>query len=300
MVNNDVVIIGAGPAGISAAIQLKRYDIEPILLEKSEAGGLLKEANLVENYPGFPEGISGKHLVSHFIQQLRKTGIEIQFENVLNLDFKNGLFIITTDKRALSSSIVIIASGTKPKKPDIEIPAGIEDHIHFGVCHLEYVTNKKIAIIGAGDAAFDYALNLSKKNKIIILNRQEKVKCLPLLWRRAMKSEKISYFENVILKRIKPHDDGLILILHNREMNSEYEMYVSYLLFGIGREPCLDFLSDNVKNKLKKLQEIEILYMIGDVKNGYYRQTAIAAGDGIKCAMKVYKKLRRILNEGYS
>jgi len=300
MKNNDVVIIGAGPAGISAAIQLKRYDIEPVLLEKGEVCGHLRDANLVENYPGFPEEISGKHLVSLFEQQFEKTGIKIQFEKVLNLDYKNSLFFITSDRKIFSSLIVIVASGTEPRKPDFEIPTGTENRVFFGIRHLDYIRNKKIAIIGAGDIAFDYALNLSKRNNIVILNRQKKTKCLSVLWRRAVENNNISYVESITLKSIKPHGNGLVLSLYNSDIRSEYEMHVSYLLFAIGRKLCLDFLSNNIKNNLEILQEMGILYMIGDVNNGSYRQTAIAVGDGIKCAMKVYKKLRGKLNESYS
>ncbi len=300
MKNNDVIIIGAGPAGILAAVQLKRYNIESTLFEKSAVGGLLKNANLVENCPGFPDGVSGKHFVSLFEQQLEKAEVKVQFEKVLNLDYKNGLFFITTDKRSLSSLIIIIASGTKPCKPDFEIPAEADDHIFYEVCHLDMVKNKEIAIIGAGDAAFDYALNLSKNNNVIILNRQKRMRCLPLLWKRFEETKNTSYFENITLKSIKLHDSGLILNLHNSERKSEYKLYVHYLLFAIGRKPNLDFLSDNVKNKFEELQEMGKLYMIGDIKNGYYRQVAIASGDGIKCAMKVYKKLKRNLNESFS
>jgi thioredoxin reductase len=107
-----------------------------------------------------------------------------------------------------------------------------------------------------------------------------------------MKSENISYFKNVSLQEVKPHKDGLMLGWYDKEMECEYKMPVSYLLLAIGREPCLDFLNDNIKNNLKKLQEMEILHLIGDVKRGNYRQTAISVGDGIKCAMKVYKKLK--------
>lgn len=300
MKDNEVTIIGAGPSGISAAIQLKRYGIEPTILEKDEVGGLLKDANLVENYPGFPEGISGKHLAYLFEQQLKKIGIKVQFEEVLSLEYKKDLFFLNTTKRTMSSSIVIIATGTKPHQPDIKIPTQTEGRVFLRVRPLVQFMNKKIAIIGAGDTAFDYALNLSKKNFVYILNRSKKIKCLPLLWERAIKIKNISYFANITLKSIRPHWDGLILKLYNSEMRKGHEMHVSYLLFAIGRESCIDFLSDNVKNKLHMLQEIGVLHLIGDVKNGHYRQTAIAVGDGIKCAMKVYKKLREETYEDYS
>ncbi len=293
MKSKDVVIIGAGPAGISAAVQLKRYDIEAVLLEKDEAGGLLREANIVENYPGFPEGISGMHLADLFTQQLDKSGIEINFEKVLKLDYKKELFLIKTDNRIYSSRIVIIASGTMPRAACIEIPAGLNNHVFFGIRQLYQVKNKKIAIIGAGDIAFDYALNLSKNNEVFILNRGNLIKCLPLLYRRVKETENISYLENVTVKNIKSHSDGLILNLNNSKIKNEYDIFASCILYAIGRVPCDNFISENVNNNIDKLEDMKILHMIGDFKKGYYRQTAIAAGDGIKCAMKISEKLRR-------
>ena len=111
-----LTIIGAGPAGISAAIQLKRHGIDPLLLEKGNVGGLLRNAWSVENYPGFPEGISGQELVRLFEEQLKKTNVRTVFEEVLSLDMKNGTFLLETPSRTFSSEKVVLATGTKPKE----------------------------------------------------------------------------------------------------------------------------------------------------------------------------------------
>ena len=287
----DVVIIGAGPAGISAAIQLKRYGIEPTLLEKEEIGGLLKNANLVENYPGFPNGVPGPELVKLFKKQLENAQIKVHFEKVLKLHYKNGLFSIKTNQKKITCHIIVIASGTKPRKlSNLNITAEIKNHIYYEIYPLIQVKNKKITIIGAGDASFDYALNLSKQNKVTILNRGEEVKCLPLLWKRTMETKNITYLQTTNIENIKLHNKGLTLTCHNNA--KKWEMHVSYLVVAIGREPCLDFLNKTLIKDLERLQKLKILYMIGDVKNGIYRQTAIAIGDGIKAAMEIYKKLK--------
>jgi len=288
---NDVIIIGAGPAGVSTAIQLKRYGIGAILLEKEEIGGLLRNANLVENYPGFPEGIPGPKLVELFKKQLKKAGVRVHFEEVLELDYRNEVFLVNTNKRAITCRILVIASGTKARRlSNVDIPEDIEHRIFYEIYPLTRVASKKIAIIGSGDIAFDYALNLSKKNAVIILNRGKRVKCLPLLWERAMGTKKISYQEDTQVKKIKCQDGGLILTCYNTV--GEWRMYISYLVVAIGREPYLDFLSENLKKNLEKLQKTKVLYMIGDVKNDIYRQTAIAVGNGIKAAMEIYRKIK--------
>ena len=288
---NDVVIIGAGPAGSGTAIQLKRYGIEPILLEKDDVGGLLRNANLIENYPGFPEGITGPELIKLFKRQLKNVGINIQLEEVLELDNKNGVFIINTNQRTIISHIVVIASGTKPRKlSNLNVSKDLESRIFYEAHPLAQVANEKIAIIGAGDAAFDYALNLSKKNEVMILNRGSRVKCLPILFERAVSNERISYKENVQVKNIECSESYLTLTCY--DSTGEQEICVSYLLVAIGREPSLDFLSENLKENLGKLQKLKLLHIIGDVKNDIYRQTAIAVGDGIKAAMEIDSKLK--------
>ena len=116
MMTEDVIVIGAGPAGIAAAIQLRRFGLDPLLLERDRLGGLLVNANLVENYPGFPEGIRGAELVKLFEAQLRRVGVSISVEEATALDYSDG-FLIQTPRRRLTARIVVIASGTHLQNP---------------------------------------------------------------------------------------------------------------------------------------------------------------------------------------
>ena len=128
---NDAIIIGAGPAGIAAGIQLKRYGLEPILLERGEIGGLLVNANLVENYPGFPGGIPGPALVQRIKQQANDIALPIHSAEVTKLDIKEGnLFLAETTKNVYYSRIAVVATGTVPRRlKDFPIPPELEAYV---------------------------------------------------------------------------------------------------------------------------------------------------------------------------
>jgi thioredoxin reductase len=290
---HEVVIIGAGPAGTASAIQLKRYNIEPLVLEQDEIGGLLRNAHLVENYPGFPEGISGMALIELFKKQLKNAGVAVSFEGVLELDYRDGAFFIRTDSREIKTITVVIATGTKPRKlTNVKIADDIQSRIYYEIYSILDSKKKNIAIIGAGDAAFDYALNLAGNNEVVILNRSSQIKCLPLLWERSMKSDSISYLHDMSVEAIQKKGSKALLTCFDNENQERKEMSVDYVIAAIGREPYLDFLSDGLKKNLETLTKMNKLYMVGDVKNGLYRQTAIAVGDGIRAAMEIYRNRR--------
>jgi len=290
----DIVIIGAGPAGIAAGIQLKRYGLKPVIIEKNEIGGLLKNANSVENYPGFPDSISGSDLTAYFRKQLENNSLAVYFEEATNLDFRQGIFIIETSKRSISSRIVLTGSGTKPVEfSDFRLSEEIKAKVFYEIYPLLNMKDKRFVIMGAGDAAFDYALNLSRYNNVVILNRGENEKCLPLLKERAKQANNIKYYMQTTIIKITVVSKQKLFIECNNP-NGVLKLETHFLIFAIGRKPQLDFLSEGLRNNYKELEQKGLLYFIGDVKNDIYRQTAIAAGDGIKAAMKIRRKLRVI------
>jgi thioredoxin reductase (NADPH) len=185
---NPVNIIGGGPAGLAAALQLTRYEIPTLLFEHDRLGGLLWNANLVENYPGFPEGITGPALVKIMIDQAVSGRVKIIQQEVLNLSFNGDHFQVMTSNRVYLSHSIVIATGTKPKTlRDLTIPEALHQKVYYEIYPLLSLVGKQIMIVGGGDAAFDYALNLGKENYVIIVNRSTQVKCLPLLWQQALR-----------------------------------------------------------------------------------------------------------------
>ena len=286
-----VVIIGAGPAGIAAAMQLKRQGIDPLVLERDHVGGLLLNANWVENYPGFVKGISGPDLVELFVKQSERLGVRIEKEEVLAVVFQDKKFRIVTDKREFQAQYLVAASGTAPKKlPDNLISADVVENIYYQVYPLIGHKNKDLIIIGAGDAAFDYALNLSRRNRVTILNRGSEIKALGLLVDRVQKDPGISYQSQTAVSRIFRNNKGRLTVAAQKE-GLEFEC--DYLLAAIGREPEYSFADPSIINEMETLLKDQKLFLIGDLQNGSFRQTTIAVADGIRTAMLIGQILEK-------
>jgi thioredoxin reductase (NADPH) len=286
-----IVIVGAGPAGIAAAIELKRGGLDPLLIEKQRVGGLLVNARRVENYPGFPDGISGLDLVDLMGTHLKKLGVNPVFEPVTDIDLEQNRFAVKTPARTVRSEIVVIAAGTRPRRVTrFEIAAELKTKIMYEVYPIRRAKGKSIVIVGAGDAAFDYALSLHEHNQVTILNRRDKPKCLPLLWERVMASGNITYMKRTEVYAIDSLSDDRVSILC-RNLNGDLTLSAHHILFAIGREPELGFLSSQLGEVLEQREQECAIHLIGDVRTGRLRQTAIAVGDGIEAAMRIRQKL---------
>ncbi|MCL5260395.1 MAG: NAD(P)/FAD-dependent oxidoreductase [Gammaproteobacteria bacterium] len=285
-----VAIIGAGPAGMSAALQLKRYDIDFILFERDPNGSLLKNAWCVENYLGNTAS-SGLTLLTKFREQLALNAIEPKYETVTNLSFDNqqNIFQLETNKNKYIAEMVFIASGTKPKTlMEIEnLAQNLASYVLFEAFPLLTCRKKKILIIGAGDAAFDNALNFAElQNQIYLVNRSTKTNALPKLYAAAMQNKCITYLTDHALQSINSGAETNLTctFLHN---GTTVILHADYLLVAIGRISEKSFYSKELNHEETKLISEQKLYLIGDVANNNFRQISIAIGDGMKAAMQI-------------
>lgn len=289
MPGNDIAIIGAGPAGIAAALQFARYEVSPFIYEAETPGGLLYNAGVVWNYPGFPGGIEGPELAALFARGLRDSGAVVCREEVLSIDFAGGVFRVTADSEA-DFAAVVIATGTRPVPlEDVDFDSTeTRDAVDYGVSGIRSITGKSIAVIGAGDAAFDYALTLSRKNDIVILQRGQKPRCNAALERRAGESERITVLENASASRISREEGGMFeLSLCGAGCGSRESMTADRVIAAVGRVPREIALLPGLTDAIDELAAGAKLRFAGDVMNGMFRQTAIAAGDGVRAAMEI-------------
>jgi len=286
----DIAIIGAGPAGIAASIYLKRAGFEPLVFEKGDIGGLLLNANLVENYPGFPEGITGKELVKLFKNQLLRLDIYVENKEVKEVNIDGDGFKLITSNEILNPRALIITSGTIPKDIELKGQSSVLGRKLF--YEIKDIPPPKredtFVVIGAGDAAFDYALNLSKDvSKVDIIFRSGKAKCLTLLEDRARKSKNIYVHPKTAPLHVK-EEQGKIKIECISD-GKETIFTPKYGLIACGRSPNLNVISKELQKSLRIKKDgttnIPGLYFAGDVRRGNFRQTGIAVGDGISTAM---------------
>ena len=294
MKDRRVAVLGAGPAGLAAAMQLKRQGREPLLLEGSRPGGLLLNANLVENYPGFPGGISGQGLVQLFLRQARGLGVVITPARVNELNFSGDRFQIETDRGSFFAEFVVAATGTKPKPlTGVVVGDSARGDLYDHVVSLRDLRSKKVLIIGAGDAALDYALNLARFNQVVICNRGTRVKGLGLLWERVQAESKIEYRDRHQIREITRARGGRLHV--QAEFQDEFiSLEVDAVLAAVGRRPAAAYMSPGIRERLSGLREGGRLFLAGDIQNDLYRQTAIAVGDGVKAAMEIEKSAQEV------
>ncbi|MBN1232416.1 MAG: NAD(P)/FAD-dependent oxidoreductase [Candidatus Coatesbacteria bacterium] len=286
ILKTEVLIIGAGPSGISAAIQLKRNKIKTIILEQSKPGGLMLNANLIENYPGFPNGIKGVDLANLFLKQYKDIGGVIDFEKALKVNFNQSINILT-NKRIIQTEYLIVASGTTGiKLPVILDSVDTRRRFFTEIDIIKGVSKKRIIILGSGDCAFDYALSLAPRNRIWIVGRSKRYKCLDLLYEKASRIKGIKYLPDTTVEDIQQKNNEIIVTCTDKRI-----LVADLLVFAIGRKPNLEFMGK--KNMEENLIPKDMIYYIGDVTNSSNRQVSICVGNGVLAAVKISEILRK-------
>jgi len=292
---HKVAVIGAGPAGIAAAIYLKRAGINPLLIERKKVGGLLVNANLVENYPGFPDGICGGDLASLFNAQLRKWKIHVTKADVQRVSRERGLFQISAGGSRYVSRFLILATGTQPTRIALRgIDRISKEKVLSEIADAPNdMKGEEFLIIGGGDAAFDYALNVAEKGgSADLIIRSSSPTCIPLLLRRARK--RISIRISLRTVPVSVIETRRQIELTCRRGGREEIHNGDYLLMACGREANLRLLSPKLRSEAAAGMDgpgLSNMHLAGDVKRGLHRQVGIAVGDGIAAAMQIARLL---------
>lgn len=306
----DLIIIGGGPAGITAGIYAARQKLNTLLIAKSFGGQVARKAVTIENYPGFEE-ISGLELIQKLEKQLRKQKIDIERDEVKELKKIEEKFIaITANKNQFESKAVIIASGGDPRP--LEVP-GEKEFLAKGVsycsiCDGPLFSNKVVAVIGGGNAGFETAIFLTKiAKKIYILEAGSKVKADAGNQERVEKTGKVEIITDAAVKEIKGEKFVNSLIYQDRKTGKEINLSVEGIFVEIGSQPATSFAKglvdfnerDEIKVDFETFQtKTPGLFAAGDVNVGKYKQIVTAAGEGAKAALSAYDYLLDHTNRG--
>jgi thioredoxin-disulfide reductase len=302
----DLIIIGGGPAGITAGIYAARQKLSTILVTKNFGGQLSNKAVAVENYPGF-EKISGLELIQRFKSHLKKQEIEIKIDEVAKIEKKTGSFvIITKDKQKIESRAVIIASGGDPRL--LEVP-GEKEFVGRGVsycvlCDGPFFKKKSVAVIGGGNAGFEAAIFLSNiVEKIYILEPCPEVRAFVDNQEKIKKTGKTEIITSAVLKEIKGNQFVDSIIYEDLKTKELKKIEVKGIFVEIGTQPATSFVKDLVD--FNERDEIKVdfetfqtktpgLFAAGDVNLGKYKQIVTAAGEGAKAALAAYDYLQNL------
>ncbi len=305
MESYDLIIIGGGPAGITAGIYAARQKLNTLLITKAFGGQVARKAVAIENYPGFEE-ISGLELIQKLEKHLRKQKIDIERDEVTKLKkIGNHFFVQTKSKNRFQSKAVIVASGADPRPLEVE---GEKKYIGRGLsycptCDGPLFEKKTVAVIGGGNSAFEAAIFLSKiAKKIYILEYGEKVGADQINQERVKKTGKVEIITNAALKKINGKQFINSIVYQDRITNKEKTLPLSGVFVEIGSQPATSFVKGLVDFNEK--DEIKVnpftgetktpgLFAAGDADEVPYKQIVIAAGEGAKTALSVYNYLQK-------
>lgn len=306
----EVVIIGSGPAGHTAAVYSARADLKPLILEGHEPGGQLTTTTDVENFPGFPNGVMGPELMKMMKDQAARFGAEYRTQLVKEVDFSSRPFKLTCENGdQVEAESVIIATGASAKY--LGIP-NEKELIGRGVsacatCDGFFYRDKEVYVVGGGDTAMEEATFLTKfASKVIIIHRRDTLRASKPMQQRAFDNPKIDFLWNSEVDEILFDQSGLTgLKIKNRETGDISEVKADGLFMGIGHKPNTDFLGGQidlddhgfiVTQGTHPDTNVQGVFACGDVQDSYYRQAISAAGTGCMAAIRA----ERFLEENHS
>jgi thioredoxin reductase (NADPH) len=297
----DVIIIGAGPAGLSAGLYASRMGLNTLILEKLNPGGLITQSSEIENYPGVCEKKTGLELMQCWPEQTKKFGAKIISEEVISIEKKEN-FVIKTAKNEYITKAVIIATGATPKKAGFE---GEEEYIGKGVsycavCDGFFYKNMTVAVVGGGDSALEEALYLSKiAKKVYLIHRRDKFKAAPNTIKKVLQTENIEILYNTIVKKEfgARFLEGGIIIQDKKEKELKFDGIFVFVGMKINSELVKDLVQINEKGEIKvdlnMKTSLNGMYAAGDVRENSVKQVVAAAGDGAVAALNVVKYIEK-------
>jgi thioredoxin reductase (NADPH) len=299
----NVVIIGSGPAGLTAAIYAARANLSPLVVTGQEIGGQIALTNEVENYPGFPEGITGPELVELMQQQAKRFGARVEIDVATQVDFRTRPFKITTQNDVeYQANTVIVATGASPRR--LNVP-GEKELMGRGVsycatCDGFFFRGKEIAVVGGGDSALQEGLFLTRfANKVNIVHRRDQLRGQPILQDRARENEKIKFVWNAVIKEIQGSGAVEQLLIEDTTTGQQTLVPSQGIFVYIGHTPNTGLFKGQLEMDEEGYLKVDArlhtkipgVFAAGEVHDHIFRQAVVSAGYGSMAAMEAEKFL---------
>ena len=301
----DLIIIGAGPAGLTAGLYAARARLKTVLLEKLAPGGQVLLTDWLENYPGFPEGISGFELMDRMKRQAERFGLVIENQNVSRLELSRGNKMVITDKGSLETKALILTSGATPRKLGIEgeellTGKGIS---YCATCDGPFYRDQEVALIGGGDTAVEEAIFLTRfAAKIHLIHRRDELRATKLLHERVIAQEKVHIIWDTLPIRIVGDSEVKGIDLKNVKTGESTHLPVKGVFIFIGYIPNTELVTGQldldesgfVKTNNDMQTSVPGVFAAGDIRSKILRQVATAVGEGATAAFAVERYLESL------
>jgi thioredoxin reductase (NADPH) len=305
MTERNVVIIGSGPAGYTAAIYSARANLKPLVLAGYAAGGQLITTTEVENFPGFPEGVMGPDLMENMRKQAERFGAEILYKDVTKVDFSKRPFKVTYEDITVEAKAVIIATGAAPRKLGLESEKKLWGHgvTSCATCDGAFYKGKEVAVVGGGDSAMEEATFLTRfANKVTVVHRRPELRASKIMQERAQKNPKIAWKLGVQIAEVTGNGKVSGLRLKDAVSGTESTLPIDGLFLAIGHIPNSDLFKPAIQTDPegyilvdhKQQTNVPGVYACGDVVDRHFRQAITAAGSGCAAAISTERYLESV------
>ena len=299
MQRERVVIIGSGPAGLTAALYTARAQFSTVVITGPQFGGQISTTHDVDNFPGFPEGITGPELAERMKQQAERFGARFDFDEVTEVDFSTGSpFTVKTQNEVYVADVVIVTNGANPRK--LGVP-GERESVGHGVsycatCDGFFFRNKDITVVGGGDSALQEAIFLTRfGSHVTVVHRRGEFRASTALQVRARNYDKLSYVMDTVVEEVKTNERGVVgsVVLKNLRTGEVYERPTDGVFVFIGYDPNGGLFKGQLATDadgyvlVDQLMRTNVdgVFAAGEIQDRIWRQAATAAGEGVSAAL---------------